>query len=154
VSLGPPVENGGKRGVHPLCVRDAVDLVPCKVTHVENLLPIRAKPASGDAAPEYRSHIRGLIAVRVVDDQVRTAIDSENPGQFNNQPGFFPDFAYSTIGGKLSGLDQSSRHHPDVAVGVKPHQHAVLIITNGNGRRRQDEHVVTDFLTEFFEVSG
>src|SRR5207244_5064428 len=95
------------------------EFLTAEVTHVQSLIAIRTHLSSDDTATKDCPDVRRRITVWIVNDQIVSAIDSKNSGDFHDKSRLFPSFPHSGFSWLLAGFDEAAGRHPKMLVAVE-----------------------------------
>ena len=90
--------------------------IPREVADVESLFAVRPNMSFDNSTAKERSDVGGLIAVRIIDDQVGSTINTQDSGNLHQQTRLLPHFANGCVSRLFAWLDQTPGCDPDVFI--------------------------------------
>jgi len=87
-------------------------------------------------AAECNDDVLRLVAVRILNDAIRAAVDANEAIDPNYEPGFFPRLAHGCVGRALVGLNEPTWCRPRAVVALLYQKQTTGLIEHVNADRR------------------
>jgi hypothetical protein len=125
-----------------------------EIPDLEGLVVVDARLARDRPAEEGDAQDRRLVAVRIAHDEIRTAVDPDDPFGDDLERGLLADLPHQRRRGLFPRLHDAAGQPPFPVVAPALQQHLARRVDDHRGDAGLQQHVVADLGAEITHVRG